>query len=170
MVAGQVGCTMSIFTKGIFGIKKALGLIREELDEHLSAINENTNEIHTNYAYTQEIDNKLNQFAARIDRLEILLEGQPKRFNIQPLTHPEKQVFLVLYTEDMPLTYTDISQRTTYTDQAVKLHLASLIEKGIPIIKSYFNSTPFMKLNPGFKEQQAKENLLNLSLKSFVED
>lgn len=161
---------MDLFKRGIFGLKKTLAGLREELDEHLAAINENTDEIQANYAYAQEMDNKMEQLSSRLDRIEVLLLGQPKRFTVQPLTHPEKQVFLVLYTEEMPLTYADLAKRTSYPESLVKQHIACLIEKGIPLVKSYINSTPFIKLNPEFKELQAKENLLNLSLKSFVED
>jgi len=158
---------MTIF-KRLFG--GMLAQFRDELDEHRAAINENTDEIQSNYAYAQELHQKLSQLAERLGHIELLLEGQVKRFEVHPLTNPEKQVFLVLYTEEKPLTYADITAQTGYTESLVQHHLTSLIEKGIPIIKSYFNGTPFMKLNPEFKELQAKENLLNLSLKSFVED
>ena len=155
--------------KGIFTLKKTLAQIREQLDDHFTAINENTDEIQSNYAYIQELENKIEQIGARMDRIELLLEGQPKQFVVQPLTHDEKQVFLALYTQEAPLTYADIAQRTSYDESLVKHYTSSLIEKGIPIIKSYFNATPFLKLDPRFKDIQAKENILNLSLKSFVE-
>ncbi len=160
---------MSLFKRGIFSFKSTIAQIREELDEHLTAINENTSEIQANYSYLQELENKLDHLAARLDRIETLLEGQPKRFSIKPLTYQEKQIFLTLYTEEAPLTYADIAKRTTFPESLVQQHISSLIEKGIPIIKSYINTAPFMKLNPEFKELQAKTNLLNLSLKSFVE-
>jgi hypothetical protein len=158
-----------VLKRGIFGVKGTLSQFREELDEHLLAINENTGEIQTNYTYVQDLHNKLDQLAARLDRIETLLEGQPQRFSVQPLTYAEKQVFLVLYTEESPLTYGEIAQKTGFSDALVQQYTTNLIEKGIPIIKSYFNSTPFMKLNPQFKEAQAKGNLLNLSLQSFVD-
>lgn len=158
---------MAIF-KRLFG--RMLAQFRDELDEHRTAINENTDEIQSNYAYGQELHQKLDQLAERLGRIELLLEGQVKRFEVHPLTYQEKQVFLVFYTEEKPLTYADIAAQTGYTEALVQHNISSLIEKGIPVIKSYFNSTPFMKLNPEFKELQAKENLLNLSLKSFVEN
>ena len=149
-------------------VKNILSQMREELDEHLHAINENTEEIQSNYAYVQKLDTKLEQVMARLNHIELLLEGQSKKPAIQPLTHAEKQVFLVLYTEETPLTYTGIAERTGYTECIIQQHIANLIEKGIPIVKSYINSTPFIKVQPEFKEMQAKENLINLSLKSFV--
>lgn len=144
--------------------------MREELDDHFAAINENTNEIQSNYAYVQKLENKIDQVLARLDRVEMLLEGQAQRPSIKPLTHAEKQIFLVLYTEEAPLTYSGIAGFTGCSEALVKHHIADLIEKGVPIVKSYFNGNPFLKLNPKFKEQQAKENIINLSLKSFVDD
>lgn len=155
--------------KTFFGLKQVLKQVRDELDDHFTAINENTDEIQSNYSYLQELENKLEQLTERIARIEVILEGQQKRFQIQPLSSHEKQVFLTLYTEEVPLTYADIARRTCIEEALVKHHIASLIEKGIPLIKTYLNATPFLKLDTQFKEVQAKENVLNLSLKSFVE-
>jgi hypothetical protein len=151
-------------------IKMSLAQVREELDEHLGSINDNTDEIQSNYAYVQKLGDKIDRLVSRLDRIEMLIEGQQKSHTVQPLTYAEKQIFLVLYTEEVPLTYADIVQRTGFSDALVKHHLNCLIEKGVPVIKSYFNATPFMKIHPGFKEKQAKENVINLSLKSFVPD
>ena len=161
---------MNVFKRGIFSFKNTLTQLREELDEHLTSINENTGEIQTNYAYMQELENKIEHISTRLDRIEMLIEGRSSRPYVQSLTFSEKQVFLVLYTEEVPLTYANIAQRTSYPEALVKQYVVGLIEKGIPVIKSYFNTTAFMKLNPAFKELQAKENILNLSLKAFVED
>jgi hypothetical protein len=144
--------------------------MREELDEHLHAINENTEEIQSNYAYVQKLDAKLEQVMARLNHIELLLEGQSQKPAVQPLTLAEKQVFLVLYTEEIPLTYAGIAERTGYAECVVQQYLSNLVGKGIPIIKSHLNGTPLIKVAPQFKEMQAKENLINLSLKSFVEN
>ena len=45
--------------------------------------------------------------------------------------------------------------------------ISSLIHKGIPIVRSFFNKQMFIQLDAKFKERQAKENLVNLSLTSF---
>lgn len=161
---------MTLLTWLRASVRATLTQMRDELDEHLRAINENTEEIQFNYAYVQKMDNKLDQLASRLDRIELLLEGQAQKPAVQPLTYAEKQVFLVLYTEEAPLTCADIAERTSYPEALVRQHITDLIEKGIPIIKSYFNNMSFIKILPVFKERQAKENLINLSLKSFVEN
>ena len=47
--------------------------------------------------------------------------------------------------------------------------VSSLAGKGIPLVRSHFNDKMFVKLEPEFKEIQAKQNLINLSLESFME-
>lgn len=142
--------------------------IREELDEYLSAINDNTSEILANYSYTQLVDQRLEQVMARLDKIEQML-GAKQRHAVQPLTYEEKKVFLVLYTEEVPKSYQDLAQQTNLSEGLVIDIVAALIEKGVPLLKSYFNTAAYIKMTPTFKEVQAKENVVNLSLKSFVE-
>ena len=159
-----------MFRLGKAQLKEVVQQIREEIDEHLNAINENTNEIQANYSYVQKLDNKIEQILLRLNHIEILLEEQSKPAPVKSLSYAEKQVFLVLYTEEQSLTYEEIAERTGYPEALVMHHIADLIEKGVPIIKSYLNTSPSLKIHPQFKEMQAKENVINLSLKSFVED
>src|SRR3989338_517590 len=107
---------MNIFKKGIFGLKHLLAQLREELDEHRTAINENTDEIQSNYAYIQELGNKIDQLAQRFEHMEALLQNQSKHSITQPLTYEEKQVFLALYTEETPLSHAALAQRTGYSE------------------------------------------------------
>ena len=145
-----------------------LAQIREELDEHLSAINDNTSEILANYSYTQLVDQRLDQVMNRLDHIEQLLAGNKQRYTIQPLTYEEKKVFLILYTEEVPKSYSDLAQQTNLAEGLVMSIISTLIEKGVPLLKSYFNTAAYIKMDPLFKEVQAKENVVNLSLKSFV--
>ena len=73
-----------------------LAQIREELDGHLSAINDNTSEILANYSYTQLVDQRLEQVMHRLDHIEKMLAGNKPRHAVQPLTYEEKKVFLIL--------------------------------------------------------------------------
>ncbi|HLC19942.1 MAG TPA: hypothetical protein VJK72_03410 [Candidatus Nanoarchaeia archaeon] len=141
--------------------------IREELDEYLSAINDNTSEIQANYSYTQLVDQRIDQVLARLDHIERMM-GNKRRQIVQPLNYEEKKVFLILYTEEVPKSYTDLAQQSNLSEGLVIDIITSLIEKGVPILKSHFNTTAYIKMDPVFKEVQAKENVVNLSLKSFV--
>jgi DNA-binding MarR family transcriptional regulator len=158
-----------------FALNELFEDIREELDEHLNAINENTNEISANHEYLCELDYKINKLSERIDQLQLFLEQnlgfkaqkQPK-YQLKPLTNNEQDVFLVLYTLEEKkgaVSYADIAKRTGLSEELVGSYITRMIEKGVPIIKRYINNEPFLRLDPQFKRLQAKENLLGLSQK-----
>ena len=174
-----------IFLRGInlkLGrLNKALGgeftEIKHNFEEHLQAINENTNEISANYEYICEIENKLDRLNERVDQIQLYLESQvgisaPKKsyFDVKRLNRREQEVFLVIYTleeEKGSVTYGDIAKRLGISEQLAGNYVTSVIEKGVPIIKRYINSKPHLKLDPEFKTLQAKENILQLSLMEF---
>ena len=45
--------------------------IKDEFEDHLTTINENTNEIQANYELVCNIDQKLNKLAERMDEMEL---------------------------------------------------------------------------------------------------
>ena len=152
--------------------------IRQEFEEHLQAINENTNEIAANYEYTCEIQGKLDKLSDRVDQIQMYLETNSNivfekrnNFDVKRLNRVEQQVFLVIYTleeEKGSLTYEDIAGKLNMSEQLISNYITSLIEKGVPIMKRYINSKPYLRLDPEFKTLQAKENILQLSLQEFI--
>ena len=157
-------------------IKEELSKIREDIDEHLQAINENTNEIAASYEYVSEVEKRLERLSERIDNMQMYLTNSgisvEKRsyFEVERLNRVEQQVFLVIYTledEKGGLTYQDIAQKLNISEHLAANYVTSLIEKGVPIIKRYINSKPYLRLDPDFKTLQAKENILQLSLQEF---
>ena len=147
-------------------MKHEIEQIKDILEEHLPAINENTAEIQSLFDYLHSLDVKVDKMIQRLDLMQI---NQPFERNISPLNQNEKKVFLVLYTAESPLNVSEVAARSFIQEAIAQEILTSLISKGIPMIRSYFNSQLFLKLDPQFKELQAKENLLNLSLQSFME-
>ena len=70
--------------------------VRQALEEHLSAINENTSEIQSLFDYLQEMDVKMEKLTQRLDQMQ-LNQGIPlPKVEVQSLNHVEKKVFLVL--------------------------------------------------------------------------
>ena len=159
------------------GFRAEFTQIKHEFEEHLQAINENTNEIAANYEYICELENKLERLNERVDQIQMHLElgsgiSLTKRnyFDVKKLNRREQEVFLVIYTleeEKGNLTYEDIASKLGISGQLAGSYITSLIEKGVPIIKRYINSKPFLRLDPEFKTLQAKENILQLSLEEF---
>lgn len=158
-------------------VSKLFQEVKEELDEHLDAINENTNEISSNYEYLCELDYKINKLSERLDNLQLFLEQnfnfkaeKVPKFQPKPLTNNEQDVFLVLYTLEEKkgaVTYTDISKRTGLSEDLVASYITRMIEKNVPIIKRYVNNEPHLRLDPQFKRLQAKENILGLNQKTI---
>ena len=150
--------------------QKALNDIKKGFEEHLQAINENTNEIQSNYEYLCEIENKINKLTERVDQIQLFLQSNSNfivdkidNFEIKPLTRKEQYVFLVLYAlEDEKgfVSYSDIARKTGFTESLVRDYIISITEKGVPIIKSYINNRAYLKLDKEFKRLQAKENIL----------
>jgi len=156
-------------------IDKAMGAelkkVRQALEEHLTSINDNTTEIQSLFDYLQEIEVKLEKISQRLDQVQIGAEVQSTvtKPAVAPLTQMEKKVFLTLYTGEMPLSYREISERSGISPSIVHECISSLTSKGIPLVRSFCNDQMFFKLEPLFREAQAKENLINLSLQSFLE-
>ena len=145
--------------------------IRQALEEHLSAINENTTEIQALFDYLQEVEIKIEKMSQRLDALQLSSCDQPLSLKplVSPLNHIEKKVFLVLYTEETPLSYHEIANKAKLPFSIIPECISTLTTKGIPLLRSFYNDQLFLKLDPQFKEIQAKENLVNFSLQSFME-
>lgn len=151
--------------------------IKHDFEEHLQAINENTNEISANYEYICELESKLDKLSERVDQIQMCMESSSNiniakrnRFDVERLNRREQEVFLVIYTleeEKGSLTYGDIARKLGISYELAGSYVTSIIEKGVPIIKRYINSKPYLRLDPEFKTLQAKENILQLSLQEF---
>ncbi len=54
---------------GIDQLQDAFSKIKEEFEDHLTAINQNTTEIQANYGYLSEIDEKIEKICQRLDQI-----------------------------------------------------------------------------------------------------
>lgn len=161
-------------------LKKAQNELKEQIEDHLEAINENTNEIQANYEHSLEIEEKINKIAERIDEISMVVGlSSRKKNDIPKLTIIEKQIFLALYKlcdEQEYASYYDIARMVNVSETLVMSYITILIEKGIPIIKSYSGSQARVRLSSYFKNIQTKKNILRVNhdvtkqavLQSFV--
>ena len=147
---------------------------RDELDDHREAINENTNEIQANFEYLGELHAKIDKLQEKLESFQLFMAGGKQQSenlefgNIQPLTDSEKKVFLVLYTQEKSINYSELGKRLNMAAQLVMQYVTSLIEKGVPIIKEYYQGSPRIRVHDTFKEKQAKENIIGLAEQSLV--
>jgi len=149
-------------------MKSEFKAVKQALEEHLSAINENTSEIQAMFDYLQELEVKVEKVSQRLDQLQLNQNITLEKPTISPLTQTERRAFLTLYTEESPLSFEEIATRAKIPEALIPECISSLVNKGVPLQRSYFNNQLFLKLDPQFKEMQAKENLINLTLQSFI--
>jgi hypothetical protein len=153
-------------------LKSSFGKVKVEFEDHLDAINQNTNEIQGNYEYLCEIDNKINKLSERLDEITMLLkqhnvivEEEKPSFEVKALSKKEKEVFLALYTledDKGSVTYADMSRRSALPVELLQAYVTNLIEKGVPIVKRYINNIVYLKLDDRFRDAQTKENIVGL--------
>lgn len=148
--------------------KKELFLVKQTISEHLSAINENTSELQSFFDYLHELDQKFEKLSQRLDQLQLQIQLPKEKPYVAPLNSTEKKVFLALYTEEAPLNCLELSQKSEVPFSIIREHLASLAQKGIPLVRSFCNSQTFFQIDSSFKEWQAKENIITLSLDAFL--
>lgn len=150
--------------------------IKDEFEDHLTAINENTNEIQSNYELLCNIDQKLNKLTERLDKLEIFLQKhglkteQTEKFKPTRLSKREQEIFLILYTlEEVKgsVTYLDIAHRVSLPEDIIASYISNMLQKGLPIIKKYIANETHLNLNPKFKALQAKENILQIEQRTL---
>ncbi len=151
-------------------VSERLEGIREELDEHLEVINENTREIQDNHEYVMGLERRLIQLQDQVNSVLDLLKPQEKKeekFSIIPLTTKEKDVFMALYieSENKEVTYKDLANMIGCSEQLVASYIGTLIEKAVPVLKRYAGKVVHLKLSEAFRQVQAKENIVGINTK-----
>lgn len=144
-------------------LKVAFNKVKQELDEHLGAINENTNEIRENYDYVCELNARVDKLAEKIDEISFFLqELKSQKDLIVSLSPHEQKVFLALYLEHSPLPFFEIVKRTQLPAAMVERILNTLIEKNIPIVVQQDADIENYIMDSKFKERQARENIVQI--------
>ncbi len=143
------------------GIRKAFVKIKDELDDHLEAINQTSNDVHEFGAFLSEIEAKMDKLTERIDEIEMKLNpAKPFKSDIK-LTLREQEVFMVLYM-GKSFTLTEIAKRLGFTDDMVNLYLINMITKGVPVVKELHDDLLVFSLDHEFKDLQARRNVLEI--------
>lgn len=143
--------------------------IKEELDEHRSVINENTEEIQGSFETINLLSLKMDKITERLDELTLLVKGKKnlKKFSIAPLKNREKEVFRAIYELNEKfafVTYDQISRKVGLTKEMLVSAVSSMLSKGIPLIKRFVGKTCLLCLDPLFREEQIKGNIIGLEV------
>jgi hypothetical protein len=125
--------------------------IREELDEHLECLNQNTAELAASHEYLGEIEAKLEKLTERVDALQALLLSQtPASKTALKLTSKEKDVLHVLQSSSEPLSSNEIGKRAGLTQDLTAQTLFCLKQKGVHVLASTLKDETFYALDVRF--------------------
>lgn len=131
--------------------------IREEMDDHLEAINSNTNEITSNYEYLCQLDSRLSKVEEKLDELlfaaGILPSSKYHDFKLPRLTKNEQELYEFLLDAQSQITCRDLAFKLALTQSLLVEYLTALIEKGIPVCKRYSGSDILISLDVRFQHE-----------------
>ena len=140
-------------------LKKTFQSIKEEFDEHLTAINENTEELAQHSELYNEVDNRMIKLEEKMEELHFMFK---QIINQKPITltlsKDEQKVFLVLYTHEKEMTAEEVGLKCHKPKERVEEIFLSLTDKGLPLVligQGYL-------LRQDFRLRQAKENIITI--------
>lgn len=135
-------------------LQDVLHSVRGELDEHLDAINQNTEELAAVYDCLGELDLKMEKLAERVDALQALLLAQTNT--------PKKDVRLSLKERDIlqvllngpDRSSKEIARFLGLTPDLVAQTLYRMKQKGIPVLAQTLSGETAYTLPESFREEQ----------------
>ncbi|MBU2561141.1 MAG: hypothetical protein KKD17_02505 [Nanoarchaeota archaeon] len=140
-----------------------LSKLRQEIDDHLEAINSNTGEQEIQNTFICELDNRLNKVEEKVDELHFLLKQLVLRAKLSvELSKDEQRVFLILYTHEKFMKPEAISQKAFLQKEIVEDALTSMMDKGLPLEREIIEGTVYFRMNKEFKLRQAKEHIITI--------
>ncbi len=164
LISNKLGKESSLYEEKL---RRSFSKIKEEFNEHLFAINQNTNEIQSNYEYLTAIEEKMDKLAERIDEISMFL-GMHLVKNIRQLssaklTRREQEVFILIYEHEIPISIHELSERTGLRAELIEGYVNNLLDKGVPVFVKMLGGETHFFLDSEFKRLQAKRNILKIS-------
>ena len=138
-------------------------LVKEELDNHLETINQNTEEIQSAFEFLIELDKKVEKLTERLDQMDLSLNPSVKRTSQLLLPHREQEVFVTLLLSSERLSLQDVARKLGLTLEMVDNYVCSMIAKHVPILRELDGETCWVSLDPTFKELQARQGVIRIS-------
>jgi DNA-binding CsgD family transcriptional regulator len=150
-----------------------LKTIKEELEDHLTSINESSDEIEHSYSYITELDERVSLMEKKLDAIlsymaklngNSIISSDVKKIL---LSEQEKDIFRLFYESERALSYDDLCAKLQRSESYVRYYMNNLISKGVPIKRhsrsSSSDSKSYFTLDPSFRELQAKCNVVGIS-------
>jgi len=144
-------------------IRTSFSKVKEELDDHLQALNENTLEVQSTQEAVGELEEKMTKLQERVDDIHMMVSHLIRTERID-LDYEEQKVFLVLYAFEgkASLSLSDIANKSGLEELTVRDILYALMEKGVEIVEKDIDGRSFYKMHSEFKDLQTKEGLVEI--------
>jgi len=144
--------------------RKTFDSVKEELDDHLLAINENTAEMDSIHEKIAGVDAKIDKLNERMDTIHLMFRQLLTQTSVKvELSAEEQRLFVLLANYKNYLRMDDICAKLCHADDETLEHVNSMCDKGIPIIKKEAEGRMLLKLDDEFRSLQQKENLIKIS-------
>ncbi len=145
------------------GIEQGFSKVKDEMTEHLDAINQNTTELTATYQYIGSLEAKLEKLNERIDELTLAVKGSETVDYSIDLNLREQEVFLALYMSAEPLCIEEMAKQLGLTADLIGVYINKLVLKGVPLLRKSVNELTFFSLEANFKNVQARKNVVEVS-------
>ena len=144
-------------------VKKAVKQIRDELDDHLDTINQNTEELSSAYQYIAELEGKIEKLSERLDEITYSGAAQELIGGMEiDLSLKEQEIFSCLYHYPQGLTVEQVTRLTGFTQPVINTVIDTLGEKGVPVHKHITGLGKSFQLEHKFRDLQARKQLVTV--------
>jgi len=134
-------------------IKNSFSAVREEMEDHLVTINENTDELKSHSDFMNELDRKIESINDRMDSLHLMLMKVMK----SSLNENETKIIDVLDRSTSFMSCKDIAFSAGVSELFVKAHLFSMICKGVPLKEKIIENQSYFTLE---RKNETKQTVM----------
>ncbi|MBD3313575.1 hypothetical protein GF345_03970 [Candidatus Woesearchaeota archaeon] len=143
-------------------IRNSFKVIKEEFEDHLDAINENTDELKHHHAYLCELNSKIEKVNEKVDQVSSMIKELMHDRSSIDLSPDEQRIFLVLYMDEGFISFDEICGRTHFNQEYVRDMIASMLDKGVKLTREITEGKLYFSLNPYFKARQIRESIVKI--------
>jgi len=146
------------------GLKASFTRVKEEFDDHLCAINENTEELGLLHGRLSEFDSKMEKLNTRIDNIHMMFRQILVANTISvDLTNEEQKIFVMLCNYTKYICQDDVVIKTFMSSEDIEECITAMKDKGIVIDRRELEGKVYYRLDPEFKEEQQKTGMIKIN-------
>ncbi|MDO8642147.1 MAG: hypothetical protein Q7R76_00950 [Candidatus Woesearchaeota archaeon] len=145
-------------------INSEVQLLKEECEDHLDAINQNTEEIGEVQTSVAVVEEKIEKLNARIDNIHMMFNQLLWQTKISiELDTNEQILFQLLCGYNDFVTDTFVTEKTQLNETIMRETITSLIDKGIPVVMKAVGGRVFLRLDAEFRKLQRKNKMVKVN-------